>query len=51
MTYIDSLPGWKQMIARPISRAVYEAAVSLTDEELEAIVTEALIRARRDLSS
>lgn len=31
--------------------AVYSAAVGMSDEEIEAVVKDALIRARRDLSS
>lgn len=50
-TYISSLPEWKRDHARSIHRAVYNAAISLNDEEIQTIVKEALVRARKDLSS
>lgn len=46
-----SFPGWKLPAAQTVHSAVYSAALSLTDEETEAVVKDALVRARRDLSS
>lgn len=44
-------PEWKRNLAQPIHKAVYYAAVGMTDEEIEAVVRYAKSRARRDLSS
>lgn len=44
-------PGWKLPTAKTVHSAVYSAALSLTDEEIETVVRDALQRARRDLSS
>lgn len=42
---------WKLPDAKTVHSAVYSAALSLTDEEIETVVRDALRRARRDLSS
>lgn len=46
-----SYPEWKRDLAQPIHKAVYNAAVGMTDEEVEAVVRRALDVARRHLSS
>lgn len=46
-----SMAPWKAALGKPIHSAVYNAAVGMTDEEIEAVVKDALRRARRDLSS
>lgn len=46
-----SMPLAKQDHALPVVRAVYSAAISLSDKEVQAIVKHTLLRARRDLSS
>jgi hypothetical protein len=47
----QSWPAWKRDRARAIHKAVYDAAVGLTDEEIEVVVQRALNVARRHLSS
>lgn len=45
------IPEWKQDLIQPIKRAVYSAAVGVSDAEILRIVKDTLRRARRDLSS
>ena len=49
--YWCSFPKWKVPLARRIHSAVYVAAVGMDDDEIRAVVDDALSRARRDLSS
>lgn len=46
-----SFPEWKLRLAQPVHKAVYTAAVGMSDDEVEAVVQDALNRARRALSS
>lgn len=46
-----SIPEHKAKVAKPLHQAVYSAAIAMSDDEIRVIVADALIRARRDLSS
>lgn len=49
--FIGSLPGHQQHNAKAIHDAVYSASIGMTDEDVQAVVKDALLRARRALSS
>ena len=51
MRHLDTLPDWQRRLAQPIWKAIYDAAVGMTDDEIQAVVDDTLRTARRHLSS
>lgn len=49
--YIASHPTFRRNRVREVHNAVYRAAICMTDDEMQEVVTDAMLRARRALSS